>query len=631
MTKLIFNGSVDCLKAGIAELAADFSYIPLYEGNDGKKVNVIEREGDTLRVSLSGDKATIEYDKKIHFFRALGLLLQHKDSDFDITEKVYFTLNGPMYDVSQGNAVINRKGCKNILRRMAIMGLNMLMLYCEDSYDVPAQPYFGYMRGRYTEDDIRELDDYADMFGIEMIPCIQVLAHLVDVLKWDVYADIKEDKECLLVGEEKTYNFIRDLIEAAVRPFRTKRIHVGMDEAWHLGRGRYQDLHGVVSKTEIMRIHLARVMEILREMGLKPMMWSDMFFRSCNDGKYYVTEGVKVTQEAIDAAPKDMQLVYWDYYHDDFEDFYLDYIDKHRMFGEPLFAGGIWTWIGFAANYKKTFRTMNPALMACKRKGVKEVFATIWGDNGTECSVYATLLGLSLFAEHNYSFELDEEKLKERFEFCCGTKYEDFMNLRFLDETPGVTEDNMNERNPSKQLMWQDILAGLFDYNFKGLPLNAHYEELAKKFKAACDRNGDYNEFFEYNYHVAHTLAMKSEAGLRLTEIYKSGDKVALKNFVDSYLPELRERVVNLRRVHMNHWYDIYKSFGWDIMDMRYGSLLTRIDSAVEVVNMYLEGKLSTIEELDEVRLPYNGHEGVIRYANYYGKICSASRISPNA
>ncbi len=638
MLKLSFKGDICCLKDGISELAHDFSYLASFcsycDDNESIKINVVQRDGEKLCVKYSSGEAEIVYAKKHQFFRALGLLLEHlhdSNDDFSVEETAYFTMNGPMYDVSQGNAVININGSKNIIRRMAIMGLNMIMMYCEDSYDVPNQPYFGYMRARYSENDIKELDAYADMFGIEMIPCIQTLAHLVDALKWNVFADIREDKECLLVGEKKTYDFIRDLIIAASRPFKTKRIHIGMDEAWHLGRGRYQDLHGVVPKTEIMLIHLNRVMEIVRELGLQPMMWSDMFFRAASaTGDYYDTS-VKFTDEVINMVPKDVQLVYWDYYHDDSEDFYNKFIDTHREISEPIFAGGIWTWVGFGANYKKTFRTMNPALMACKKKGVKEVFATIWGDNGTECSVYATLLGLSLFAEHGYTFDLTEEKLRKRFEFCCGACYDDFMNLRFLDETPGVDKDNMEAQNASKSLMWQDILTGLIDKNIEGLPLDEHYAKLAETLKPACERNGDYNEFFEMNYNVANVLALKAEMGLRLTAAYKAGDKAELRRFADEYLPELRSRVAALRHVHMEHWYDIYKSIGWDIMDMRYGSLLTRIDSAITVVNKYLDGKLSVIEDLEETRLLFDGKEGVPYYANYYSKIVSSSRIAPNA
>ena len=73
------------------------------------------------------------------------------------------------------------------------MGLNMLMVYCEDSFEVKNQPYFGYMRSKYSQEELKELDTYASLFGIEMIPCVQTLAHLTDTLRWECFRDIKED------------------------------------------------------------------------------------------------------------------------------------------------------------------------------------------------------------------------------------------------------------------------------------------------------------------------------------------------------------------------------------------------------------------------------------------------------
>ena len=55
---------------------------------------------------------------------------------------------------------------------MALMGMNLGMMYTEDTYEVPGQPYFGYQRGRYTYEELHALDDYADMLGIEQM-CIR--------------------------------------------------------------------------------------------------------------------------------------------------------------------------------------------------------------------------------------------------------------------------------------------------------------------------------------------------------------------------------------------------------------------------------------------------------------------------
>ena len=124
-------------------------------------------------------------------------------------------------------------------------------------------------------------------------------------------------------------------------------------------------------------------------------------------------------------------------------------------------------------------------------------------------------------------------------------------------------------------------------------------------------------------------LSIKSEAGLKITAAYKAGDRETLHRYATELLPTLSERVRALRLSHMENWMAIYKPFGWDIMDMRYGSLLARIDSAIRQLTAYLNGELDRIEEL-EVERPYFEKPGP-RGLNRYGMFVSPSRIDPRA
>lgn len=633
--KLYFTGDVKDCEKGIAVLAEDYQY---EVDPSGVHITVKKDDKNGLAVIRNQNEATIVYHEKVQFFRALGLFLQEsKKSDaFSIQEDAMFTMNGAMFDVSQGNAVIRVDGIKDYLKRMAIMGLNMMMLYSEDSYEVKNQPYVGYMRSQYTEDDLRACDDFAYDLGIEMIPCIQTLAHFIDVFKWDEYFDMRDDAYTMMVGDEKSYRFVEDMIVAASKPFRTKRIHIGMDEAFHLGLGNYLTKHGYRNRHDIMNEHLNRVIEIVNKYDLEPMIWSDMYFSAASKKNDYYDPEAHVPQEVADAVPDGVKLCYWDYYHYD-KDFYADALNRHRVFKEePVFAGGIWTWVGYAPNWETTFQTTNPALMACKEQGVKEVFATIWGDNGTECNVFTNLLGLQLFAEHGYSYDLDMEKLKERFEFCTGANFDDFMSLEKIDDIPLPNKTIAVDvpavwgcHNPSKFLIWQDVLAGLFDKNIENLPLTEHYEKLTDYFKEAKTRNGRYNHVFELAYALTNVLSIKAKSGVELYEAYQKGNKEVLADYANTKLPELKKRIQELRDCHKTQWYQINKVLGWDILDLHYGGLMMRVDTAAEDLRAYLAGTLSHIEELEKERLSYTSTGDFPTYNNFYGWICSASRIAP--
>ncbi|HBM80732.1 MAG TPA: beta-N-acetylhexosaminidase, partial [Clostridiaceae bacterium] len=409
---LKFYGQIKDLEKGIEIFGRKFGFNVT---DDGLPVRVYNTEKN-IQVELEDGHASIGFNKKIHFFRALGLLVEearNKDS-FKIIEEPQFITDGAMIDCSR-NGVMKVESIKKLLRTMAAMGLNALMLYTEDTYTVENQPYFGYMRGRYTYDELKECDDYADIFGIEIIPCIQTLAHLAQALKWSFANDIRDTSDILLVGNKETYEFVESMIKAASAPFRSKRIHLGMDEARNIGLGRYLDKNGYRPTLDLIKEHLRRVLEITDKYGLKPMIWSDMFSRNVN-----------YDDNLENIVPENVQLVYWDYYHHDKKD-YIDNIRKHKKFGsDPVFAGGIWTWVGMSTWYNKTFATMKQALPACKDENIKEVFATMWGDNGTEDNVAGAMLGLQFFAEEGYSKALDIEKVKRRFKFCANADYQAF-------------------------------------------------------------------------------------------------------------------------------------------------------------------------------------------------------------
>lgn len=623
--QLFFQGDIEELQSGIDVLAKDLG---IQLNQQGLKVEVVKVDEPTLEVSKTDDGAIIQFSRNIYFFRAFGLLvetLQNGEEHFSIKEEPQFDLIGPMFDVSQGNAAVRVDRFKLMIRKMALMGLGTFMLYGEDSYVVEEQPYFGYMRSKYTPEEMKELDDYAWQFGIEIIPFMQTLGHLRDVLQWPAFNDIKDNPDNLMVGEERTYEFVEQMIVASTKPLRSKRIHLGLDEVWNLGLGKYLPKNGYRSKFDLMNEHIERVLEITKKHGLEPIMWSDMYFRAFSkDGHDYYDLETHIPDEAIAKMPKGIQQVFWNY-HTLEEDFYAEMMRKHkRIDSDPMMATGIWNWHGFTVNYGKSFAAGNAALTACKKEGINNIIATTWGASVPECNIFAIMLGLQFYAEHNFAKELDYDKLRSRFEFCTGARYDDFWDIRLVDEVPGTSKDNVDGATPSKYLTWQNILAGLLDYNIKDLPLAKHYGELRQTMEAAKERNGEFNFLFDFYAKVCDMLEIKSEIGLHITDAYQAGDKEKLKEFTVQTLPELYTRMKALRDAHVELWFDTYKPFGWEVFDHRYGAQLGGIEVAIKRINDYLNGKIERIDELEEKRLPYHGKEGLV-FSRGYSKIASAS------
>ncbi len=619
-----FQGDIDYVNEGlkILESVLDFQIC-----NEGIPV-ILEKRSGNIEVGFEAGKGFIKAERKIHFFRALGLFLEQlaENKDFYLKEEPQFKLNGNMIDVSR-NAVLKVESIKKIIEIMAVMGLDMMMLYAEDTYEVPERPYFGYMRGRYSNNELKECDDYADIFGIEIIPCIQTLGHLEQALKWEWANNIKDTADILLEGCEETYIFIEEMIRAATAPFRSKKIHLGMDEAHTLGLGKYLDKNGYRNRFDIMSSHIKRVMEIADKYGLDPMIWSDMYFRlGSKTGDYYDLDAA-IPESVIAEVPDNLGLVYWDYYHDD-EDTYLQFLKKHKSFGDNIiFAGGIWTWNGNCINYNKSIVTTNAALKACKKTGVEKVVATLWGDNGAETNVFTALLGMQLFAEHGYSVDVDMEKVKQRFEFITKAKYDAFLDLSSPDT---LTTDQNDIANPAKYLLWQDVLIGLFDKQVEGLYLEAYYAALEQRLLKDIEENKEWEFVFKMPAKLCSVLKIKSSIGIEIKKLYDIKDIEALKVTAAEKLPDLYNKINDLRLAHREQWLYTCKPFGWEVLDIRYGGLLARVSTTIDRINQYVAGEIDRIEELEEKRLFFdynNMSKERLTSCNIYNRIVSASPI----
>ena len=595
----------EALSDGIALVASELG-LRVAQTDSAVILKVIETERDGLKVTIFGKNAEISYGGgKARFFRALAILaswLRSGVSEKTVMENPLFTLDGAMVDMSR-NAVMNVKTVKFMLRKMALMGLNMFMLYTEDTYEIEGRPYFGYMRGRYTKDEIRELDAYAIKLGIELIPCIQVLGHLATHLKWTAASGYKDTANVLLVGADATYELIDDMFKTVSECFTSKRLHMGMDETHDLGTGAYLDKNGYRPSTDIYLEHLGRVVEIAKKYGFLPMMWSDMFFelaggRGCPT--YHVD--IKMTDDIAKRVPEGVQQVFWDYYHAN-EDFYSINIEKHKMLGEnTMFAGGIWMWSSHCPRFSKSLECTPPALEACKKGGIKEVLATIW-HNGSEGSLVLAIAGLAWYAGFDYSGSFDEDAIRETFEMACpGAKYDDFL----ATELPG--HPHGGSQCATRALIYNDPLVGLIDAHIKYYDAHGYYVKTSERLKGVGQDLDVYKYAFDIAYKVSRLLEIKSDYGIRLKAAYDKGDKIALASLAEE-CDEMIKRLEDLRDTHRTAWMEHNKPFGWEVHDIRYGGLVARFKTAKARINDYLSGAISVIEELEAERIAFQGDE----------------------
>lgn len=509
---------------------------------------------------------------------------------------------GVMLDFSR-NAVMKPEKVKEYADLLRKMGYNMLMPYTEDTFEVPGEPYFGYMRGGYTQAELRDISEYCHSIGIELIPAIQTLAHIATIFRWGAYVPVHDTGPILLAEEEKTYDLIRRMFAACrtAYPYSTV-INIGMDEAFGLGLGAYLSKHGYVPAHEILLRHLKRVIEIAKEFDFKPIMWSDMFFRLEHDGLYEAlntAEEVALNDEIVSLCPENVSQVFWRYDSSN-EDGYRNMMREHRRFpGESWFAGGARTWSSMAVNNHLTLECMLPAMDACAKENVENIFITMWGNDGNYCSYFSMLP--SLYAVRRYYDGVkDMEQIKAEFEQTFGERFDDMM---LLDLHGNYGNTKPTDDTYHKYMFFSDPFLGFLD-SLASPAAKSNYPSYAPRLQALADKGGRFAYLYRNMANFCRVMEIKYDLGLRTREAYKQKDMAELQALVKDYR-SAADGVEFFADSMRAIWYEENRPHGFEVHEHRFGGLAYRLRSLANRLDSFLRGEITDIPELEEKILPY--------------------------
>lgn len=595
-------------------------------GADGVPV-FWEQSGNQLVVRKNEQgEVLIKGSRKVHFFRGLSLLSEHiSEPEILIEETPAFRNLGASFDLSR-NAVMTPKALFRMFCRAALMGYTEIYLYMEDTYQLEQYPFFGYLRGAFSKEELKCLDAQACELGLELIPCIQTLGHLERFLHWESSAELQDTPDVLLAGEEKTYCLIEAMLKNCRECFSTRKIHVGMDEAMNLGLGRYLKKNGFQSSFSIMLEHVKRVRELAHRFGFEPMMWSDMYFRCASPNNDYYEDHIEIPQWVLESAPEDVALVYWDYYHPQ-KEFYERYIRLHQQFRAPLcFAGGMWTWLGPAIDYDVFFRNAQPALYACLENGVQDIILTTWGDDGGETSPQAMLLGFQAYAEFCYRQTLDEEWLNRRLKACTKADGQALRMISGFNKTPQMSADS-DLPNGAKFLLYQDPLLGIYDLDIESMGFAQQYRRLEQEFVKKRQEHDEWETLYLFYELLARVLKNKAELGIDLYRNYHAGKTQAFCMLADQAL-QASEDCTALLDAWRDLWEKECRPFGFEVLEGRIAWVISRLKSTARKVRQYGQGEISRIEELEPERTLVLRKEGTkcMHGVYFWKQIVSASK-----
>ncbi|MBE7014049.1 MAG: beta-N-acetylhexosaminidase [Ruminococcaceae bacterium] len=570
----------------------------LYDFESDVLFELLERED--VYISFDGKKALICGKIKSNTARALTLFIKNINEGrktFEISETKHFKNLGFSLDVSR-NAIMKIEKVKEYIDILASLGFDSMMLYMEDTFELPGYEYFGYRRGRYTLEELKEIDDYGFMMGVEIVPSIQTLGHLEQYLRWREADAIKENSKVLLCGEEKTYKFIEDSLRTISSALRSRRINIGCDEASGVGCGNYLINNPYRERFEIITEHLKKVYSICKKYDYKPMICGDLYL--AHFGESYYDFNTKINEDVVREIPG-ADILYWDYYHKDRKD-YEKLLTLHKELKKNIiFYGGIWTWCGILPNPYHTYRTMEPALSVMLENNIKEVWAATYGDDGTETNMFFAVPSLTVFSEKCFKgTNCTDKDIEDMSKFVTKVSLKDFYALSEF-HYPFIEKIEKNEyiwpNYMGKKLFYTDVLYNFANtYDFKEIKEhNLKGYELIRESGIGTK----WEMYFDYARLAFEIILDKTRIITMIRDAYDKCDLNKLSIIASKDIPEIFEKYESIHTLAEKLWLSTNKVFGWEELDSRFGAVKSRLLYAKRTIESFVKDDISKIEELE--------------------------------
>lgn len=595
--------------SGIEKVKEDLYFdIALSKEEADYTVSIVEKECDCLSLDLNDNSAVIAFGNgKVKLFRGIMLLaeaINEGKKTLSTIEKPHFKRNGMFLDLAR-NMALNVDSLKFFLRKSAIMGLNTIIFYLEDMFEIEGYPYFGYMRGRYSRNDFVELCEYARDLGIEIIPYVEFFCHMEKFLDYESSGAFRCNRNTFLFGEKATYDVIEKMVSSLRDSFITDKICIGGDEVFEANKGAYYEKNGDRQLEDVFFEHANAVYEIVEKYGFKPFLSNDMYFYFRNNNtmppNYFPCVDTVEFEEGIEnKVPQNMGKIFWDYIDEDEDKMTRMMQLSKKLGGETMWLGSVRMWQSLCIQYTPTITNAIVGINACKKAGIDVMAFCTFEDSGA-ISHFLALPAFLVCAQLDYTGEYNVEVVAKRVKFLFGVNYTDFLEMERAD----FIHQNGYTEFATKYLLYNDPLLGLLDKEVEGMDLKAYYHKLCCDYSNRGGGTGPIKLGFDQYKCMISILELKADFGVRLKAAYDAKDSVALRSLADEagLIIDRFNEAMNLDREMFTKY---YSGFGSEKHEMKKATMIARFETTRYRILKFLNGELAKIDELEEEKLRYD-------------------------
>lgn len=224
----------------------------------------------------------------------------------------------------------------------------------------------------YTPEQVTEFIDYCESLGIDVIPLQNCCTHSHYILRQERYRHLSEvprefSQVCPTSGEEADELF-RSVFADVFALHRSQYVHIGFDEAGHLGScprcREYVEKYGV---SKLFIDYIIRMCNLVKEFGKTPIIWADVVLHH---------------PEALELLPKDIILMDWNYgwANDFFGDISPAVEAGYTFWGAPSIRSGPDNI--HITKFERHLNNFRDYIPFCREMGFEGVVVTSWSTSG---------------------------------------------------------------------------------------------------------------------------------------------------------------------------------------------------------------------------------------------------------
>ncbi len=312
-----------------------------------------------------------------------------------------FAVRSYMLDISR-DKVPTMGTLKLLVEILEKFNYNQLQLYTEHTFAYSKHEAVWKDASPMTAQEVRELDLFCAMHGIDLVPNQNSFGHLERWLVKPEYNHLaelphggaplpwggfKKDPTTLCPTDPASLEFLAGLYDELLPNFESRLFNIGCDETFDLlGEGRSAAAVKEKGEGRVYLEFLLKVAELVRKRGKRPMFWGDVILRH---------------PELVPELPKDLIALDWGY---EGNHPFMDEAAKFAAAGLDFYVcPGTSSWNSLAGRVENMRENMIVAERAGHLHGAKGFMVTDWGDGGHWQPLAASLPGLILGGNLAYS------------------------------------------------------------------------------------------------------------------------------------------------------------------------------------------------------------------------------------